>query len=410
MKFSNKKELTSLSFFSGCLGLDLGLENAGIHQLLACDYDKHCRNTIKLNRPDIQVIDDINLYEADDIRKLIGFTKKQRPTLIVGGPPCQAFSTAGNRLSFKDPRGNVFLKYIELINDLQPDFAVIENVRGLLSAPLLHRPHEQRGKGFPPLTNEEKPGGALYYVISLLEKYGYSVSFNLYNSANYGVPQIRERVILIACRDGNKLPYIQPTHSNQPEFNLKPWEIFKNAVKGLKEKDMNGVQFSENRLKYYRLLTSGQYWKHLPLELQKEAMGKSFNSGGGKTGFFRRLDWNKPSPTLVTHPAMPATDLAHPEKDRPLSVQEYKRIQQFPDSWELSGKIIDQYKQIGNAVPVGLGEAVGKTIVNRINKSDWNDKDFLNFPYSRYKKTDDKNWISQFLENEEKENQFKLDF
>ena len=112
------KELTSLSFFSGCLGLDLGLEKAGIHQILACDFDKHCRNTIKLNRPDLPVIDDLNNYEAEDIRKIAGLRKKQRPTLIVGEPPCQAFSTAGKRQAFKDPRGNVFLKYVQLIGEL----------------------------------------------------------------------------------------------------------------------------------------------------------------------------------------------------------------------------------------------------------------------------------------------------
>ena len=167
-----QKELTSLSFFSGCLGLDLGLEKAGIHQLLACDFDKHCRNTISANRPDIPVIDDLNNFEADDIRKIAGLKKNQRPTLIVGGPPCQAFSTAGKRQAFTDPRGNVFLKYIQLIEDLQPDYAVIENVRGLLSAALKHRSHDERGKDFPPLTDDELPGGALFYVLNWLNKIG----------------------------------------------------------------------------------------------------------------------------------------------------------------------------------------------------------------------------------------------
>ena len=251
------KELTSLSFFSGCLGLDLGLEKAGIHQLLACDFDKHCRNSIASNRPDTPVIDDITLYDAADIRKLAGLRSNQRPTLIVGGPPCQAFSTAGKRKSFKDPRGNVFLKYIDLINELQPDFAVIENVRGLLSAPLKHRPHEERGKGFPSLTRDELPGGALYYVVKVLESYGYAVSFNLYNSANFGVPQVRERVVLIAARDGKKVPYLRPTHSDDQTFGLDKWLTFKHATKGLKEKDMVGAKFSEDRLKFYRMLGPG---------------------------------------------------------------------------------------------------------------------------------------------------------
>lgn len=389
--------LTSLSFFSGCMGLDLGLERAGIHQLLACDIDKYCRQSISSNRPDLPVIDDINKFEVDEIRKLAGLRKNQRPTLIVGGPPCQAFSTAGNRQGFKDPRGNVFLRYIQLIEEFQPDFAVIENVRGLLSAALKHRPHNERGPDYPPLTDEELPGGALNYVLSLFKKMGYGVTFNLYNSANYGVPQVRERVVLIASRDGKKVPFIRPTHSLDPEYGLRPWLTFKDAVKGLKESEMTGVKFPEDRLKFYRMLSSGQYWKHLPTEeLKIEAMGKSYYSGGGKTGFFRRLDWKKPSPTLVTHPAMPATDLAHPEKDRPLSIQEYKRIQQFPDDWIISGSITEQYRQIGNAVPVGLGEAVGRAIIDHIEKRDWNPASLPGFPYSRYKNTDDINWLLEF--------------
>ena len=95
------------------------------------------------------------------------------------------------------------------------------------------------------------------------------------------------------------------------------------------------LNFPKNRLKYYKKLKAGQNWRNLSIPLQKEALGKSYFSGGGKTGFLRRLDWNKPSPTLVTDPMMPATDLAHPTQDRPLSIEEYKRIQEFPDNWKL---------------------------------------------------------------------------
>ena len=129
-------------------------------------------------------------------------------------------------------------------------------------------------------------------------------------------------------------------------------------------------------------------------DLQKEAMGKSYYSGGGKTGFLRRLGWDKPSPTLVTHPAMPATDLAHPVEDRPLSVEEYKRIQEFPDSWDLAGPIIQQYKQVGNAVPLSLGYAVGKLIFNLLHEIEV--LPVNNFKYSRYKNTSDSEWKTQF--------------
>ena len=117
-----------------------------------------------------------------------------------------------------------------------------------------------------------------------------------------------------------------------------------------------------------------------------------YNYGGGKTGFLRRLAWNRPSPTVPTHPAMPATDLCHPVKNRPLSVQEYKRIQQLPDNFELSGNLLQQYKQLGNAVPVGLGEAVGRTLIDHLNGSNWSEEEIPDFKFSRYKNTTELNW------------------
>lgn len=119
-------------------------------------------------------------------------------------------------------------------------------------------------------------------------------------------------------------------------------------------------------------------------------MGRSYHLGGGKTGFYRRLSYRKPSPTLVTHPAMPATDLCHPTEDRPISVQEYKCIQEFPVSWHICGSIIEQYRQLGNAVPIALGEAIAKTIVAHMNGE--TTKEIKGFFYSRYKNTNDVAW------------------
>jgi DNA (cytosine-5)-methyltransferase 1 len=381
-------KIKALSFFSGAMGLDLGLEKAGIKVILACEFDKACRKTIEANRPELALLGDIWDYSADDILKAAGLEKKDDVELIVGGPPCQSFSTAGARRGFKDDRGNALLKYISLILEIRPRYAVIENVRGLLSAPLSHRPHSERTKG--KLSIEELPGGALMHVLKILRKDGYSVSFNLYNAANFGSPQTRERVVIICHREGEKVPYLVPTHSQEGQFQLPKWRTFKDAVSGLENIDHHHVNFPEERLHYYRMLQPGQYWKHLPEEIQKKAMGKSYYSGGGKTGFLRRLAWNKPSPTLVTHPAMPATDLAHPTENRPLSVEEYKRLQEFPDDWIVCGKLSDQYKQIGNAVPVSLGEAIGKAILNHMKGKKENS--FSDFSYSRYKNTDDLSW------------------
>ena len=380
------KKIKALSFFSGAMGLDIGLEKAGIDVILACESEKFIRETIKLNRPKIKVLEDINNYSAKEIRKEAGLKPKEKIDLIVGGPPCQAFSTAGKRLSINENRGVVFLKYLELIKELNPTYFVIENVRGLLSVPLKHVPHNKRNRK---LKVSEEKGGTLNYILNYLNKIGYKVSFNLYNSANFGTPQTRERIVIIGNKD-EKLPYLSPTHSQYGEFGLKPWNTFKSAVKGLHNIKHDHVNFPKSRLKYYRKLKDGQNWRNLSLKLQKEALGKSFYLTGGKTGFLRRLAWNKPSPTLVTDPMMPATDLGHPVEDRPLSIQEYKRIQEFPDDWKLSGNLRNQYKQIGNAVPVSLGKAIGKLIMQHMLKKKI--RVINNFKYSRYLNTSDQDW------------------
>lgn len=381
-----------LSFFSGALGLDLGLEKAGFEPLLVCENDKFCISTIRANKPDIPLIEDIRDYSVSDIRKIAGIAEKDSVDLVIGGPPCQAFSTAGARKSFEDERGNVFIKYLEVATDLNAKFIVIENVRGLLSAPLKHRPHNQRGEGFPALTEDEMPGGALKYILSFLENKGYGISFNLYNSANYGTPQIRERIVIVASIDGKKLPYLNPTHSDDTTLGLPQWNTFESAVSNLSSCDNEEcAEFPEGRLKYYRMIGPGGNWKSLPIDSQKEAMGNAYNSGGGKTGFFRRLAWDRPSPTVLTSPTMPATDLAHPVEDRPLSVAEYARIQEFPDDWFFAGKTKDKYKQIGNAVPVSLGFAIGNLLKNHVSSSDIEPP--AGFKFSRYRFTNDTNWF-----------------
>jgi len=384
----------ALSFFSGAMGLDLGIEKAGFDIRLTCEVDRFCRQTILLNRPKIALLGDINECTAQDIRRAAGLSTHDKIDLIVGGPPCQAFSTAGKRQGFHDDRGNVFLKYLDLALELNPEYFVIENVRGLLSCPMSHRPHDQRGGNFPDLSEDELKGGALNFVLRKLENSGYGYSFNLYNAANFGTPQVRERVIIVCARNGHVPPYLTPTHSENGELGLPPWKTLASAIKGIESH--RHLNFPEKRLKFYRLLKPGQNWRNLPPSLQQEAMGASFFAGGGKTGFFRRLAWDKPSPTLVTHPAMPATDLAHPVADRPLSVEEYRRIQEFPDTWEFAGPLVQQYKQIGNAVPASLGFAVGSLIIKLLKGVEVISRE--GFAYSRYKNTDHLSWKKMFQE------------
>ncbi len=170
------------------------------------------------------------------------------------------------------------------------------------------------------------------------------------------------------------------------------WVTLGDVIKDL-DVEHHHVNFPEKRLQYYRMLSEGQNWRDLPLDIQPLAMGKSFSLPGGKTGFYRRLALNRPSPTLVTHPAMPATDLCHPIENRPLSIEEYIRIQGFPDNWIFCGKMLDIYKQIGNAVPISLGKALAKTIISDM-KGDHLPK-YKDFPYSRYLNTNHKLFVKR---------------
>ena len=380
-KNADVPEIVALSFFSGAMGLDIGMKIGGIPALLACEFNKYCRMTIAENEPDMALIGDINKYHPDDILRLANIPEGRKVDVIFGGPPCQSFSTAGARRALADERGNVFLRYIEIVEKIHPTYVVIENVRGLLSAPYPYKDIEEPIKG-----------GALCVILDRLKEAGYTMSFELYNAANFGAPQIRERVVMIGKLGGPKVPYLSPTHDESIRYGLLPWVTLREAVADIEDKPHHYVEFPEKRLKYYRMLKEGQYWKDLPKEVQEEAMGATLKLGGGKTGFFRRVSFNRPSPTLVTDPTMPATDLCHPTENRPLSVEEYSRIQGFPDNWSICGPIKEQYKQIGNAVPIKLGEAIARTIIADMYGEIL--PVYEGYAFSRYKNTSDVTWQS----------------
>jgi len=184
---------------------------------------------------------------------------------------------------------------------------------------------------------------------------------------------------------------LQPTHDEHGRDGLLAWSTLRSAIGEFQGKSFEAGEFPERRLKYYRLLREGQNWRDLPPRLQKEAMGKSWYAGGGRTGFYRRLAWDKPSPTLVTSPTMPATDLCHPEELRPLSVQEYAAIQTFPGWFEFAGRTSDKYRQLGNAVPCLFGKAVAKHLI-AFDERVLSANDAPQFRFSRYLGTDHVSW------------------
>lgn len=381
-RFSNTiPQKIAFSFFTGAGGLDIGMHNAGITPLVVSDIDKHARKSIAKNYPDAALIGDVTKYSAEKIYEFARIPRTKQVDYMFGGPPCQAFSTAGRRRGYGDIRGDVFIKYLDLIGEIRPKYAVIENVRGLLSIPAIFDPTDTKGI----------KGGVLLYALQKLRSFGYTVSFDLYNSANFGAAETRERVIIIAKLGSHKVAYLEPTNSNDTKYGLPAWRSFGSVVHDIEDKQLHYIDYPAKRMKFIKHVPAGGNWRSLPDDLQREAMGKSYNLPGGKTGFYRRLSFDKPAPTLVTHPTMPATDLIHPNENRPLSVEEYARIQGFPDEWTIEGTLLDKYKQIGNAVPVPLAEAIGKRILADEHGETLPDN-FKDFAYSRYKNTRDSDW------------------
>ena len=405
--------LTHISLFSGAMGLDIGLARAGFGTLAAVEIDRAARETIRLNAPPgLPVFGDVEQVSAQTLLSVAGL-RRSEVALISGGPPCQPFSTAGRRAALNDPRGSLFRafdvkdscllrptngseirtraggsgqapygcrsaqdsgvdwalfpgnitdkrsrEFLRLVDGIQPRFFVMENVRGLLSATLKHRPISERGSVMTP---EEERGSAFEVILSEFRRIGYSVEYGLVNAADYGTPQTRQRVILLGSRDHEALSLPAATHSEQGGA-LPRWRTLRDALADLDDPEPRFQPYSEQRLKFLHLIPESGNWRSLPPELRREAMGGAFDSGGGKVGFYRRLSWDRPAPTVTTSPAQKATDMCHPALDRPISVREAARLQGFPDDWRFCGSLSDQYRQIGNAVPIPLGEAIGRSL------------------------------------------------
>ena len=378
--------MEAISLFSGAMGLDLGVEKAGFDIKLCVEMNKNAVKTIRRNT-DIPVIDeDINKVSTSEMLEKAALNKED-VDLVVGGPPCQAFSTAGARRGLDDFRGNVIIQYLRVISDIKPKYFILENVRGLLSAKLNKVPEEY--KEYESI--KEVKGSVLYFLSQEFKKLGYTISFALFNAANYGVPQVRERMIIFGNKGEQRIPLPQPTLSEKGIYGTKKWITFGDVAKDLIKADTADYEpLREKTSEVMKLVPEGGNWTSLSPDIAKEAMGKAYDLPGGRTGFLRRLSFSKPSPTLVTSPTMPATLLCHPTELRPLSIKEYARIQQFPDNWKFEGELKDIYKQIGNAVPVGLG-LMAATQILKFDKGELKgDEDLYNvIPYSRYKGTTD---------------------
>ena len=327
-----------LELFAGAGGLAVGMEKAGLKCVALNEMDKWACNTLRTNRPHWNVLE-------GDI-KSFSFTEfENNVDIVTGGFPCQAFSYAGKKLGLADARGTLFYEFARAVKEVNPPICIGENVRGLLS-------HEN--------------GKTLEGMISILDEIGYNVvPVQVLKAVNYNVPQKRERLILVGIRKDIDLKYEYP----------KPNKVIYNLEDALKKGDLfdcdvpqsEGSRYPKSKIDVLDLVPQKGYWRDLPLEIQKEFMGGSFHLGGGKTGIARRIGWDEPCLTLTCSPAQKQTERCHPEETRPFTVREYARIQTFPDDWKFTGSVAQQYKQIGNAVPVNLGKEIGYSIIKFLN-------------------------------------------
>ncbi len=334
-----KKNYTLIELFAGAGGLAIGMEKSGFQSLLLNDFDKDSCDTLRRNR---------NWHvEHDDVKNLSFKKFRGKVDVLSGGFPCQAFSYAGKKGGFEDTRGTLFFEYARAVKECKPKIIVAENVRGLV--------------------NHDK-GKTLETISNVIDELGYDlVKPQVLKAIFYQVPQKRERLFLVGIRKNLKASHLykypDPFHKVMTlKHALKKGDLFDKKVP-----KSHGSEYPQEKKKILKMVPPGGYWRDLPIKHQKEYMRGSFYLGGGKTGMARRLSWNEPSLTLTCAPAQKQTERCHPDETRPLTVREYARIQTFPDSWVFMGSMSSQYKQIGNAVPVNLGYAVGRSIVRLLN-------------------------------------------
>ncbi len=331
---------TSVELFAGAGGLALGMEKAGFHHLLLNEIDHNACETLRKNRPGWNVVE-------GDIHEVDFFPLKGKVDFLSGGFPCQAFSYAGKRLGFEETRGTLFFELARAVKEIQPAVFLCENVKGLL---------------------EHDNGRTMETIKGVISEIGYTlVEPRVLRAIQYDVPQKRERLILIAIRN-NIAPKV---HFEWPDVCDGVRTLRDAFYKGaLFDKDVprsQGQQYPESKRQVMELVPEGGDWRDLPEDVAREYMKGSYHLGGGKTGMARRLAMDEPSLTLTCAPAQKQTERCHPIETRPLTVREYARIQTFTDDWHFAGSVSAQYKQIGNAVPVNLAWAVGRSLIRMFN-------------------------------------------
>lgn len=321
-----KNKMSFLEVCAGAGGLSLGFIVEGFKPVLLNDIDKNCIETLKLNHPAVNIhhgaMENINIENCSNV------------DVLLGGMPCQSFSSAGNREGFCDDRGKLMFQFVNLVDNIAPKVFLIENVKGLA----IHN----KGKTLKKFLNK------------LNSSMKYNISYKVLNSNDYNVPQNRHRLFIIGVHTSVSKKFEFPR-----EQKYKP--VLKDVLNNCPSSD--GYKYKKAKYELMKLIPEGGCWVDLPMDKQKTYLGKSYYSSGGKRGILKRLAMNKPSLTLLTNPSQKQTERCHPLETRPLQILEYARIQTFPDEYKFGGSRAQIYKQIGNAVPVNLAKAVAKEII-----------------------------------------------
>ena len=331
---------TSVELFAGAGGLALGMDKAGFKHLLLNEFDHSACETLRANRSQWNIIEG-DIHEID-------FTPYYgKIDFLSGGFPCQAFSYAGKRLGFEETRGTLFFELARAVKEIQPKVFMCENVRGLF---------------------EHDNGRTLQTIKDVIAELGYTlIEPRVLRALQYNVPQKRERLILIAIRN-DIAPFVEFEWPDVcPSIRTLRDAFFAGDLYDTDVPFSEGQTYPESKYKVMQLVPEGGDWRNLPEEVARAYMKGSYNLGGGKTGMARRLSMDEPSLTLTCAPAQKQTERCHPTETRPLTVREYARIQTFPDDWQFCGNLTAQYKQIGNAVPVNLAWAIGRSLIRLFN-------------------------------------------
>ncbi len=359
----------ALSLFSGAGGLDLGLEASGWTVLAQVEMDHDAAATLRqhaaASESSTLVIEEpIEAVDPAALRRSLG-VKVSELELLAGGPPCQPFTTSGLRRALQDRRASsLFPRYLTFVDVFKPKALLIENVDGMLSAALRHRPLSKRGRAHRPMDVDEMKGSFLRWLLSELATRGYSLSWGVAEAADYGVPQLRQRAIVIGVLGQQPCFLPQPTHGLP---GLPKYRTVRQALG--KVKSLGAVQpLSERKRAVYAQVPAGGNWRNLPEDVREATMGAAYVAEGGKSGWWRRLGWDTPAPTILGMPDHSSTALVHPDELRCMSVNECAALQSFPLGTVFAGSSRSQYQQIGNAVPPLLGERLGKHLATFLDE------------------------------------------